>query len=93
MSVDPQRGPIYSYPPSDTPLPPEFTGDPGFSQGTPNPDGSEIGPLHVSPEGERWIQENVIDKGYYIDWGSRMVFDAETGEDIMPVPTSLPRMT
>jgi hypothetical protein len=92
MSVDPQRGPAYSLPSSDTPPPPEFSGDSGFSQGPRNPDGSEIGPLYVSPEGKQWIQENVYDQGLYIDWGTREIFDADTGEVKGTVPTSVPRM-
>lgn len=57
-----------------------------------NPDGSEIGPLVMTPEGEQWCQENVIDKGYNIDWATREIFDPETGERHGTVPTSLPRV-
>lgn len=92
MSVDPEQIPPYEYP-VDRIAPPPFTGDRGF-EGTQNrnPDGSEIGPLYVSPEGKQWIQENVFDQGLYIDWGTREIYDAETGEVKGTVPTSVPRM-
>lgn len=90
MSIDPQAGRPYQ-PPVDYIPPPEFEGDTGFSVPQ-NPDGSELGPLYVSPEGKVWIQENVYDRGLFIDWGTREIYDAETGEVKGTVPTSVPRM-
>lgn len=92
MSVDPERMPAYQYPVDDggSPPPPTFQ-DPGFS-GPRNPDGSDIGPLYLSPEADRWVQENVIDQGWMIDWGNREIFDPNTGEVKGTVPTSVPRM-
>lgn len=65
--------------------------DPGFSAPA-NPDGSDDGPLRLSPEGERWINQNVVDHGYVIDWGTREIVDPESGEVKGTVPQSFPRM-
>lgn len=91
MQLDPQAGPAYQYPANDGgPEPAPFTGDPGFNlQG--NPDGSDIGPLYMSPEAERWVQENVIDHGYAIDWVTREILD-RNGEVKGTVPTEIPRI-
>lgn len=72
-----------------------FPGDTGFQRDPnvpQNPDGSEIGPLYLSPAAEAWIEENVTRHGWYIDWGNREIFDADTGEVKGTVPTELPRM-
>jgi hypothetical protein len=91
MSVDPSAGPAYRPPVDRLPRSPDFAGD--DYDAPVNPDGSEIGPLVMTPEGEQWCQENVIDKGRYINWGTREIFDPETGEIFGTVPKSLPRMT
>lgn len=93
VSIDPKAGPAYQAParPVDAIEPPEFSGDTGFS-GPQNPDGSDIGPLYLSPEAEQWVNDNVVDQGYMIDWGTREIFDPETGEVKGTVPTSIPRM-
>lgn len=104
MAVDPRSGPIYrpaqpsdppppDYPYDGNPPPIQEPHDPGFRQpALRNPDGSDIGPLYATPEGDRWLQENVTDRGYVIDWGTREYFDPETGEVKGIVPTSVPRI-
>lgn len=93
MSVDPRvlDGPAYSIPQEIVPVRPEPQ-DPGFS-GPQNPDGSNIGPLYLSPEAERWIDQNVIDQGYVIDWGTREIINPETGEVKGAIPPTIDRMT
>lgn len=95
MSVSPQQGPAYAYAAAsqydevpDRPLP----RDPGFIK-VPNSDGSEIGPLYLSPDAERWIKENVNDPGYVVDWGTREIIDPEDGSVKGSVPTTVPRLT
>lgn len=90
MSIDPQSGPAYQFPVDGAELPP-FAGDRGFELPT-NPDGSDIGPLYLSPEAEQWVESNVTAPGYVIDWGTREIIDPETGEVKGTVPTSIPRM-
>lgn len=95
MSVDPTQMPAYQYPADDGGGPSQFPifEDRGFeAPQNRNPDGAEIGPLYVSPEGKRWIQENVFDQGLTIDWGTREIYDGETGEVKGTVPMSVPRM-
>jgi hypothetical protein len=96
MSVDPSRGPRYQGPPT-TEYPPD--GVPTTRMPTderfevlPNPDGSEIGPLQVSVEGQQWIEENVYRPGFVIDWGTREIIDPDTGEVRGTVPRSVPKM-
>lgn len=88
--IDPARGPAYQYPVDDVPDEP-LPQDPGFSRDV-NPDGSDIGPLYLSPDAERWVQQNITDFGYVIDWGTREIIDPNTGEVKGTVPTSVPRM-
>ena len=97
MSVDPRQGRPYQPPPDQyptdnvpvTPVPQ----DSGFTiPANGNPDGSDAGPLYASPEAERWLQENVADKGLVIDWGTREIFDPETGEVKGIVPKFFDRM-
>ena len=90
MSIDPTQIPSYEYPVDGVAPRPEPR-DPGFELPT-NPDGSDIGPLHLSPDAERWVQQNVTDFGYVIDWGTREIIDPETGEVKGTVPTSVPRL-
>lgn len=90
MSVNPNQGPAYQYP--DSVPEPEFAGDDKFYAPTIKPGEEEAGPLRVSPEANEWIQRNVTDHGYLIDWGNREIFDPETGEVHGTVPTSFPRM-
>lgn len=92
MSVDPTAGPGYQYPTDGIPQRP-MPQDSGFESGPRNPDGSDIGPLYLSPDAERWIQQNVTDFGYIIDWGTREIVDTDTGEVKGIIPTSVPRMT
>lgn len=90
--VDPQAGRGYQYPVDGAPSTGDgFAGDPGFTAPE-NPDGAEAGPLRLTPEAETWIDQNVLDQGYLIDWGTREIFDPETGEVKGTVPTSFPRM-
>lgn len=91
MSVDPTRGPAYDYPTDGLPRA-EPIEDSGFYKPV-NPDGSDIGPLYLSPDAEAWVMQNVIDPGYVIDWGTRRILDPDTGETKGTVPTSVPRMT
>lgn len=91
MSVDARAGRAYQIPSSDVPSGPEFAGDPYYNAPH-NPDGSDIGPLYLSPEAEQWVSQNVTDYGYVIDWGTREVIDPNTGEVKGSVPTSVPRM-
>lgn len=91
MSIDQSKIPAYQYPADDAGPTPDLPTDPGFS-GPRNPDGSDIGPLYLSPEAEKWVDQNVLEQGYLIDWGRRVIFDPETGDVIGPVPTSIPRM-
>lgn len=77
MSPDPNAGAPY---------------DPGFSAPV-NPNGEEAGPLYLSPDAQRWVDQNVTDRGYMIDWGTREVFDPETGEVKGTIPPSFDRMT
>lgn len=85
----PQR-PTTQYPADGVPVTP-IPRDPGYIN-VPNPDGSDIGPLNMSPEGEKWVNENVIQPGYVIDWGTREIIDPYTGEVKGTVPASVPRM-
>jgi hypothetical protein len=92
MAVDPTVGPAYQIPadgvPVEQPLP-----DPGYADDmVRNPDGSDAGPLYLSPDAERWINQNVIDRGYRIDWGTREIYDPETGEVKGTVPAVFDRM-
>jgi len=80
----------YEYPPDGVPTTPTPRDD-GFI-GVPNPDGSEAGPLYLSPEANEWVERNVYDSGYIIDWGSREILDPNTGEVKGTVPTRFPRM-
>lgn len=73
----------------DQPLPQ----DPGFTAEPPRPGEEQAGPLQLSPEAEQWINRNVIDQGYAIDWGTREIFDPKTGEVKGVVPTTFDRMT
>lgn len=86
---EPYPGPE-QYPYDDVPVTPVPT-DPGIRV-VPNPDGSEVGPLYVSPEADRWIKANVYDRGLVVDWGSMEIFDPETGEVKGTVPKSFPKM-
>jgi hypothetical protein len=90
MPVDPASGPAYQIPydtaPSD-PLPV----DAGFERPV-NPDGGDAGPLYLSPDADRWIQQNVTDFGYVIDWGTREIIDPNTGDVKGSVPTTFDRM-
>ena len=65
--------------------------DPDYIQ-VPNPDGSEAGPLYLTPEAEQWLNENVWDRGLVVDWGTREIFDPNTGEVKGIVPRTFPRM-
>lgn len=91
MSVDPNVGPAYQYPADSAPTRP-VAPDPGFNAGPQNPDGSDIGPLYLSPEAEDWVEKNVTDFGYVIDWGTREIIDPNTSEVKGTVPTAIPRM-
>jgi hypothetical protein len=96
MSVDPRQGRPYQppdeYPPDHVP-PIQPANDPGFIQGElRNPDGADAGPLYATPEADRWLQENVTDQGLMIDWGTREIFDPNTGEVKGIVPRTFPRM-
>lgn len=86
--VEPISSP--EYPPDAVPAPP-LPRDSSFEI-VPNPDGSEIGPMYQSPEGKQWLEENVYDQGWIVDWGSRDILDPNTGEIKGTVPTSVPRM-
>lgn len=55
-----------------------------------NPDGADAGPLYMTPDAEQWYQENVIDKGWAVDWGSGTIID-EKGRDVMDAPRVFPR--
>jgi hypothetical protein len=99
MSVDPRGGGIYrpaspdEYPPDHVPPIQPSTDREFIMPANSNPDGSDAGPLYATPEAERWLQENVADRGLVIDWGTREIFDPETGEVHGTVPRSFPRMT
>ena len=56
-----------------------------------NPDGADAGPIYMTPEAERWYQENVIDKGWATDWGAGMIMD-EQGEYVLEAPRYFPKM-
>jgi hypothetical protein len=90
MSVSPSQGPAYQYP--DSVPDPEFAGDDRFYAPTVKPGEEEAGPLRVSPEASEWIDRNVLDHGYVIDWGTREIIDPETGESKGTIPTSFPRV-
>ena len=92
MSVDPTTGPSYEYSDIDAVPAPEFAGDEGFERPM-NPDGSDLGPMYLSPDARRWVKTEVIDRGYVIDWGTREIYDPETDRVIGPVPSDVPRMT
>lgn len=84
-----------AYPPDDgSSQPIDVEIDPRFI-GTVNrnPGGEEAGGLYVSPEAEQWLQINVVDKGLFVDWGTREIYDPETGEVFGTVPTHFPKMT
>lgn len=97
LVVDPRGGGRYAgpqteYPPDGIPSSPAPT-DPGFNDASRrNPDGADIGPLYATPEGDQWLQENVTDHGFIIDWGNREIFDPHTGEIKGTVPKFVPRM-
>jgi len=57
--------------------------DPGYGMevGNANPDGADAGPMYVSPAAELWLDQNVYDQGYYVNWGTRQVID-ENGHPI-----------
>jgi hypothetical protein len=57
-----------------------------------NPDGSDAGPLYLSPEAEQWVDENIIGPGYVVDWGNRDIIDPNDGSVKGKVPKSFPRM-
>lgn len=85
-------GPGPDYPPDGVP-PIGPADDEGFSlPSNGNPDGSDIGPLYATPEGDQWLQQNVTDQGLVIDWGNREIFDPKTGEVKGTVPKFVPRM-
>lgn len=73
----------------DQPLPQ----DPGFTAEPIRAGEEQAGPLQLSPEAERWIAQNVTDHGYAIDWGTREIFDPNTGEVKGTVPTTFDRIT
>jgi len=56
-----------------------------------NPDGADAGPLYATPEAAQWLKENVIDRGYFIDWGTYEAFNPDTG-DRFKLPTEYPAM-
>ena len=91
MAVDPQVGAAYNYPVDDIPDEP-LPQDPGFSMPVLPPGEEEAGPLHLSPDAERWVERNVTDPGYVIDWGTREVIDPNTGEVKGTVPATFDRM-
>jgi|SRR5262245_5922730 len=47
----------------------------------PNGDGSDAGPLYASPAARIWLQQNVYDNGWLVDWGNREVYD-KNGQDV-----------
>lgn len=92
-------GPPYTGPatrqrsPYDNPDPFQPPTDSGFSKPADiRPGEEEAGPMYVSPEADQWIGQNVRDKGYVIDWGTREIIDPETGESHGTVPKNFPRM-
>jgi hypothetical protein len=92
VSVDPSSGPPYRPPaPDSVPDRPDLP-DPGFSLPDIRPGEEEAGPMYVSPEADRWIGENVRDRGYVIDWGTRRIIDPATGESHGTIPTKFDRM-
>jgi hypothetical protein len=100
MSVDPRHGPAYQGPATQTNYPPDSvppiqpSRDRGFTQQEiRNPDGADAGPLYVSPEADKWLQEHVTDQGLMIDWGTYEIFDPVTGEVKGTVPRFFPRMS
>ena len=90
MEVNPQGGPACQIP-YDNVAPAPTPQDPGFEMPS-NPDGGEAGPLHLSPDAERWVTQNVTDQGYVIDWGTREIIDPETGEVKGMIPATFDRM-
>ena len=90
MPVDPASGPAYQIPYDNAPSEP-LPEDAGFERPV-NPDGSDAGPLYLSPDADRWIQQNVTDYGYVIDWGTREIIDPNTGDVKGTVPTAFDRM-
>lgn len=92
MSVNPRGGPAYIGPVYDDPEPRPLPQDPGFSKPATLPGEEEAGPLYLSPEAERWVEQNITAPGYVIDWGTREIIDPETGEVKGTVPTTFDRM-
>lgn len=90
MSVDPTSGPAYQLPYDNVPDDP-LPIDAGFEHPV-NPDGSEAGPLYLSPDAQRWVDQNVTDHGYVIDWGTREIIDPNTGEVKGTIPATFDRM-
>lgn len=56
-----------------------------------NPNGEQAGPMYLSPEAKVWMR-NIVQAGFSVDWGTRTIFNPDTGEEY-PVPDSFPTMT
>ena len=56
-----------------------------------NPDGADIGPQYISPQGARWIEENLWDQGLSADIGLGVIIGPD-GQVVGELPKFIPRM-